>query len=112
MASGEKYNWASPHFRFRVDMDHSSDSKLLQQLLASPDKEEALTWLGRGGPRHYVRELIHDASVALVQRLYELGTIEVVVVEIGANAGLASTDKVIATLPDDPRARSSIFKWN
>ncbi len=90
----------------------SVDSKFVQQLLANPDKEEALKWLGRGGPRHYVGELTHDASVALVQRLYELGAIEVVVVEIRSNAGLASTDTLITTLPNDPPARQSIFKWN
>jgi hypothetical protein len=89
-----------------------SNSEIMARLLRSSDREEAIAFLERGNGRHNVGEMSYENSLALVRRLYELGAIEVWAVEVGKNAGLASTDTLIVTMPRDSVARWRLFDWN
>lgn len=91
-------------------MGQGNDQEFVRKLLRRKDKTEALAWL-EGNEGRNVGEMSHKASLALVRRLYSFGAIEIVAVEISANAGLESTDTLIATLPTDPAKRRKLFDW-
>src|ERR1700744_6208167 len=93
-------------------MSENQEFDSIGKLLNDPGRKEAIGWLSEGGDRHFVGEMSHAESVSLVRELYQLGVVEVWATEIMNNAGLASTDSLIAMLPDDPNLREEIFRWN
>jgi hypothetical protein len=88
------------------------DEDYILSLLQMPDKVEVKEWLAHGGKSHYIGEMSHEESVELVKELYQLGALRVDAVEIATNAGLASTDHLIVTLPQQKDQRQEIFNWN
>jgi hypothetical protein len=93
-------------------MDKNNDSQFLIELLARPDREEALGWLRKGAGKHNIGEMTVDESISLIRRLYELGAVEIFVVDIGEYQGFFSVDNLIVTLPKSPAAREALFAWN
>ena len=92
-------------------MKSDDTEKYVAKLLWSKNKAEASEWLRRS-KYHFVGELKHEASVALVDELYQLGAIQVVAVTIEGTPPYESTDRLIVFLPDDEKARRALFAWN
>jgi hypothetical protein len=92
-------------------MSYDDDQEYVRKLLRKKDKVEALSWL-EGDESRNVGELSHAKSLALIRRVYKLGAVEIVAVEISAHAGFESTDTLIAKLPADRSTRRDILEWN
>jgi hypothetical protein len=72
-------------------MSRDDDQEFVRKLLRKKDKVEALSWL-EGDEGRNVGELSHAKSLSLIRRLYKLGAVEIVAVDIGGHAGFESTD--------------------
>ena len=92
-----------------MNSDHTEQH--IAKLLRTKNKAEASEWLRRSA-YHFVDELEHEASVALVDELYQLGATKVMAVMIEGNLPYQSTDRLIVFLPDDAKARRALFAWN
>jgi hypothetical protein len=93
-------------------MNHLSEDEYIQKLLRKKDKAEALKWLSGLENQRNIGELSYKKSMSLVRKLYAMGALEVIATDISEHAGLASTDTLIATLPEDPAHRELLFEWN
>jgi hypothetical protein len=89
------------------------ESGVIQKLLKSADKVNALKWLSEvpTGVHRNIGEMTNRDSVAYVRKLIKLGAADVIAAEIGINGKYESTDTLVATLPDDPAARKAIFNF-
>jgi hypothetical protein len=89
------------------------EKQFIEQLLAS-DHTEAREWL-RAAPGSYrnLGELEPDASLQLVEKLYEMGAAEVIAVEIARMPGSEdqTTNHVLVRLPLDPETRTRLFAF-
>jgi hypothetical protein len=78
-------------------MKDRHEDELMRKLLRRKDRVAALAWLtgGPGGVHRNVGEMEHADSVALVRRLYDMGVLEVIAVDIGRspNRRFESTDR-------------------
>jgi hypothetical protein len=92
-------------------MSRDDDQEFVRKLLRKKDRVEALSWL-EGDERRNVGELSHVKSLSLIRRLYKLGAVEIVAVDISGHVGFESTDTLIAKLPSDGSSRRGIFDWN
>ena len=98
------------------DATREQNKRFITARLADPNKAEAMSWLSSGPPGS-VRTLgemeSNEASVAFVRRLYDLGAVEVLAVEIDTDEnGDANSGALLITLPDDPVARERLFGWS
>jgi hypothetical protein len=93
-------------------MSIESDGFDLSQMLQREDRAEAISWLRLGKGKHNIGEMSPQKSKKLVADLYKFGARQVDVVDIRANAGLASTDSLIVTLPREKKRRKRIFDWS
>ena len=87
--------------------------EFMQSILHDPNKQEALRWLkgGREGDFRSVGELgTNEESIALIQRIYDAGAVEVIAVRIDEYPGEGqNTGKLVIKLPDEPELRQGLF---
>ena len=85
----------------------------IAKLLRRRDKTEGLSWLRGQSPTVYrnIGELTNADSIAFIERLYGLGAVEVVVVDIQRNGGFESTDSLVVTLPEQKPLRDAVFAF-
>jgi len=91
----------------------TDDEQFVERMLAS-DRAEARQWLGAApGAVRYLGELEPDASLELVERLYELGAAEVLAVEIEREPGSEdqTTNHLLVRLPLNLAARARLFAF-
>jgi hypothetical protein len=88
---------------------------LVQKLLQSRRKAEALRWLLGSQPSR--RRALGGftgakSSANLVKELYAEGAVKVIAVEIKSKpTGSQWTEKLVMELPSDMKLRESIFRW-
>jgi hypothetical protein len=93
------------------------------RLIYWTESEEALAWLEAASPEKLRTISGHEGSegrlnrksraVAFVKKIYELGAVRVVAVDINREfPEHEDTDKLIVELPKDPEARAKIFRFH
>lgn len=87
------------------------DSEFLKQLMARPDRTEALEWLKAGNGKNNLGELTAEESLRIVQDLYQWVAVEVSVVKIDTQEGFGTSDNLIIGMNDNSDSREKIFRW-
>jgi hypothetical protein len=90
--------------------------QLIQRLLSDPTKSEAMDWLqsARTGENRTIGACeTNQDSVELVREIYNLGAMEVFVVNIhpSSKGRGERSGKLVVALPQNPKQRSAIFGW-
>jgi hypothetical protein len=92
-------------------MDELFHRKFIEKLLASR-KAEALAWLNSPSSFRNLGELARtEASVTFVKRIYSLGAIKVLAVEIIDYPEGENTGKLLVELPEDRFLRGELFAF-
>jgi hypothetical protein len=89
--------------------------EFVKQFLGAPDTREVLEWLGSTPDSEY-RSLGESGStedaIALAQKIYDAGAVEVLAVEIDEYEGVGqNSGRLVIKLPDQPEARRRVFAW-
>ena len=86
----------------------------IKPLLQTGKKREALSWLREFGEKNMrnIGEMEPSASLAIVQKLYEMGAREVIATQINSWEGYGeNTDYVVIVLPEGEAARKKFFGY-
>lgn len=88
-------------------------NELIQELLADPEKMEALDWLKSSTDKceHTLGEMPPDESLKMIQEVYALGAAHVWAVEIDKDDDLEETGKLVLELPASNEERKQVFIW-
>jgi hypothetical protein len=91
---------------------HEADRAFVRKMLEKPHAE-ALSWLKEGseGSMRTLGEMGRAPSERLVSKLYKLGAVKVLAAEIDPGDNGQSTDHLLVELPQDPKARAKLFKF-
>ena len=94
----------------------SEHEQLIQRLLSDPAKMEAMGWLKSVHPgenRTVGACELNVESLEFVQKIYDLGALEILAVNIHPHPNGAGehTGKLVVTLPQNPEQRTAIFEW-
>lgn len=96
-------------------MNLAEDEKLIEELLAKPNKAEALSWLDESTDESYrtVGELeTNEQSIDLIDQAYKAGAVEVIAVDIDEYPdGRQNTGRLVVVLPDVHELRKQVFAW-
>ena len=91
----------------------ADNEKFIDARLADPNKAEVRAWLGGHSDEYFINlgELeSNEASLQLVNRLYEAGAIEILAVEINKYEGEGeNTGKLVVVLPEGGEQRSKVL---
>jgi hypothetical protein len=87
-----------------------------ESLISAPNAKEAREWLESGRKRGFTLGVLDstEASLALVEKAYASGAVQVTAVEIDDYpdmGGLQNTGKLVIELPDVPSKRAKVLAW-
>ncbi len=85
-----------------------------QKRLAEGNPREVVEWLsGEPKGQNTLGELAtNKESLKLARKLYSIGAVKVLAIEIGKNERGENSGKLVIVLPSEPEPRKRIFRWS